>query len=575
MKKVLSLLFCLIHIGLLAQNEPLATPIKITVQQYIEKYSATAVEEMFRSHIPASITLAQGILESGNGNSRLAVEGNNHFGIKCKSWTGKTIFEDDDALQECFRKYDAAIDSYRDHSDFLMSGTRYAFLFDLDQKDYKSWAYGLKKAGYATNPQYPELLIAFIEKHQLHKYDEIKLSDEEDKEMKEDKAQIVKSYGQEIIINEVPAITAKAKESIAQIALNYDIKVWQLYKFNDLDKNASCQAGDTLFIKSKKNKTFVEEYTIQNGETMHQLSQRFGIKLEKILERNNLSLGQEPANGEVVYFNKKRNNPLKLRDTIKLKEEIIIAPNDSNPKKIDTTIYNQTVYEDPVKNIETAEPSAENTLNFFDTLESMKKDLSFFHTVQKGETLFSISKKYNIRVDALQFLNNLTGTGLEVGQKLIINPNLPSADTKEPQASPGYHIVRQGETIFSISKMYNISKTELKATNNLSNDTIKIGQQLVVVSDKKIEEQPKKIEPEPKPIELKPETKLIETKPEKVEKPVKSSNIAKEHIYYTLKYNENIDSVCKKFTLSINQLKFLNKNFDILHAKSGDEIRVK
>jgi hypothetical protein len=123
--------------------------------------------------------------------------------------------------------------------------------------------------------------------------------------------------------------------------------------------------------------------------------------------------------------------------------------------------------------------------------------------------------------------------------------------------------------------MYNISKTELKATNNLSNDTIKIGQQLVVVSDKKIDEQPKKIEPEPKPIELKPETKPIETKPEKVEKPVKSINIAKEHIYYTLKDNENIDSVCKKFTLSINQLKFLNKNFDIIHAKSGDEIRVK
>jgi LysM repeat protein len=109
-------------------------------------------------------------------------------------------------------------------------------------------------------------------------------------------------------------------------------KVWQLYKFNDLDKNASCQAGDTLFIKSKKNKTFVEEYTIQNTETMHQLSQRFGIKLEKILDRNDISLGQEPANGEVIYFNKKRNNPLKLRDTSKVREEIIIAPNDSNPK---------------------------------------------------------------------------------------------------------------------------------------------------------------------------------------------------------------------------------------------------
>jgi LysM repeat protein len=205
----------------------------------------------------------------------------------------------------------------------------------------------------------------------------------------------------------------------------------------------------------------------------------------------------------------------------------------------------------------------------------MKKDLSFFHTVQKGETLFSLSKKYNIRVDALQFLNNLNGTGLEVGQKLIINPNLPSADTKEPKITPGYHIVRQGETIFSISKMYNISKAELKATNNLSSDTIKIGQQLVVVSDKKLEEKLKKIEPEPKPIEVKPEPKPIEIKPEVVERIVKSSNVAKEHIYYTLKNSENIDSVCKKFSLSISQLKALNKNFDIIHAKSGDEIRVK
>ncbi|MCX6187441.1 MAG: LysM peptidoglycan-binding domain-containing protein [Bacteroidetes bacterium] len=575
MKKIITTLLCLINISLFAQNEPVPTPIKMTVQQYIEKYSAIAIEEMFRSHIPASITLAQGILESGNGNSRLALEGNNHFGIKCKSWTGKTIYEDDDALQECFRKYDAVIDSYRDHSDFLMSGTRYAFLFDLDQKDYKSWALGLKKAGYATNPQYPELLIAFIEKHELQKFDETKLSDEEDKEIKEDKAQIVKSYGQEIIINEVPAITAKPNESLAQIALNYDIKVYQIYKYNDLDKNANCKEGDTLFIKSKKNKSYTDEYLIQSSETMHQLSQRFGIKLEKILDRNAISLGQEPANGEIIYFNKKRNTPLKLRDTSKVKDEIIIAQNDSNPKKIDTTVYNQTVYEDPLKNIETTEPSTENTLNYFDTLESLKKDLSFFHTVQKGETLFRISKKYNIRVDALQFLNNLNGTTLVVNQKLIINPNLPSADTKEPQVAPGYHTVRQGETIFSISKMYSISKSELKATNNLTSDTIKIGQQLVIISDKKLDDKPIKVESGSKPIEIKEEPKQIETVPEKPVKPSKPINLAKEHIYYTLKINEDIDHVCKKFNLSISQIKLLNKNFDIIHAKSGDEIRVK
>jgi flagellum-specific peptidoglycan hydrolase FlgJ len=131
-------------------------PFKLTVEQYLDKYSAVAIAEMHRSRIPASITLAQGLLESGNGNSRLALVANNHFGIKCKKdWTGESIKEDDDEAQECFRKYPTAEDSYRDHSDFLMKGQRYAFLFDLEQTDYKSWAEGLKRAGYATNPNYP------------------------------------------------------------------------------------------------------------------------------------------------------------------------------------------------------------------------------------------------------------------------------------------------------------------------------------------------------------------------------------------------------------------------------------
>jgi flagellum-specific peptidoglycan hydrolase FlgJ len=235
MRYIFFTFFCIFTLNSFAQEE---VKVKITVEQYIEKYSALAIEEMYRSRIPASITLAQGILESGNGNSRLSTEANNHFGIKCKaSWTGQTLYEDDDAPQECFRKYDAAIDSYRDHSDFLMNNKRYAFLFDLDSKDYKSWAYGLKKAGYATNPQYPELLITFIEKHKLHKYDEVKISEEEEKEKAEEKAEVVKTYGKEFMINGVSAITAKANESFAQIALNYDIKVFQLYKYNDLQKD--------------------------------------------------------------------------------------------------------------------------------------------------------------------------------------------------------------------------------------------------------------------------------------------------------------------------------------------------
>ncbi|MBR4817402.1 MAG: glucosaminidase domain-containing protein [Bacteroidales bacterium] len=141
-------------------------------QRYIDRWAATAVREMYRSGVPASITLAQGILESRSGLSALAAEGNNHFGIKChKDWKGKTMRVDDDRKGECFRVYDTAEESFRDHSDFLRYWDRYKFLFDFDTKDYESWAYGLKKAGYATDPSYPEKLIKIIEENGLSKYD--------------------------------------------------------------------------------------------------------------------------------------------------------------------------------------------------------------------------------------------------------------------------------------------------------------------------------------------------------------------------------------------------------------------
>jgi hypothetical protein len=149
-------------------------------ENYISEYSSAAVDEMNKYNIPASITLAQGILESGNGESRLATEGNNHFGIKCHgNWSGKTIIEDDDEKGECFRKYDKVADSYRDHSLFLTERGRYSFLFEYKKSDYKKWAKGLKKAGYATNPNYPTLLIDLIERYELYTYDKGEQSDKQ------------------------------------------------------------------------------------------------------------------------------------------------------------------------------------------------------------------------------------------------------------------------------------------------------------------------------------------------------------------------------------------------------------
>jgi LysM repeat protein len=544
MKYLVSILLCF---GVFLAKAQTDLKPKLTVEQYIEKYSALAVEEMYRSHIPASITLAQGILESGNGNSRLATQANNHFGIKCKaSWTGATMYEDDDAPQECFRKYDAAVDSYRDHSDFLMNNKRYAFLFDLDSKDYKGWAMGLKKAGYATNPQYPELLITFIEKHGLHKYDEVKRSEEEEKENAEEKAEIVKTYGKEIIINGVPAIIAKANESYAQIALNYDIKVYQLYKYNDLQKDDECHQGDTVFLKHKKNKAEIETCIFGMGDNTHKISQRYAIKLEKILTRNNLVLNQQPAVGQIIYLNNKRSGNIIIADTSIQRDSVQIIITEPAPQvvKIDTIVMNETVYDDPKKNIETMYPVNENTLSYFDTLEEKKSELSFFHTVQAGETLYSIAKKYNIKVDALQFLNAMNNNNIEIGQKLIINPNLPSADTKEPQPMPGYHIVRHGETLFAISKMYNITVDDLKALNTLTNNDIKIDQRLIIVPVKSIQN-----------------------------KTNSNQTADSEAFYYTVQGGETLFAISRKFNVSVNDIKKLNAN--VANIKVGDRLRIR
>lgn len=472
---ILSILFCSLQV--LAQTDSVVVVPKTTVNQYINQYSAFAVDEMYRSKIPASITLAQGILESGNGNSRLAREANNHFGIKCKNtWKGKTMYEDDDAPQECFRKYDAVIDSYRDHSDFLMKNTRYAFLFDLEPTDYKSWAHGLKKAGYATNPQYADLLITFIERHKLDRFDGTKLSEEEDRELKEEKAEIIKSYGKEFENNGVPGIKAKKGESYAQIALDYDIKVHQLYRYNDFDKDAVCKEGDTIYLKSKKTRTDSLYHTVARGQTMFWISQRYAIRLDKLMERNLLKEGQEPAAGEQIFLRNKRDAAPQLFGPVTY--EVSIAPVVKKDTVFIDSAYNQKVYDNPKANIETQKPVEAVAI---DTLHEFKDNLSFFHTVQAGETLYSIGKKYSVRVDAIQYINLLEGLSIAVGQRLIINPAITSADTKDPQSTPGLHVVRQGETLFSIAKQYGLKTGDIMATNDLSTDQVVIGQKLVIV----------------------------------------------------------------------------------------------
>jgi LysM repeat protein len=209
------------------------------------------------------------------------------------------------------------------------------------------------------------------------------------------------------------------------------------------------------------------------------------VKLDKLLERNQLLSGQQPAVGELIYLKTKRDNAPKLVsiDTLKVKSKVdTIIIDIAEPKPLDTTFDNK-VYDNIQQNIETSKTV--ETVTSLDNIQDFKENLSFFHTVQRGETLYSIGKKYGIRVDAVMYLNLLISDAIEAGQRLIINPAISNADTKEPQSTPGVHIVRQGETLFKIAKMYKLSIQDIKATNNLENEVVFIGQRLVIVKQTK------------------------------------------------------------------------------------------
>lgn len=251
-------------------------------EDYIKKYRELAVEEMRRYHIPASITLAQGLLESGAGQSTLARKSNNHFGIKCGSdWSGKTVRHDDDARNECFRAYKHPRQSYEDHSKFLAGRPRYASLFKLKITDYKGWARGLKKAGYATNPRYAEQLIEIIELYDLHQYD------------RKDALKFLKKNPnphQPYIANDLLYIVVRSGDTWKAISKEFDISSKKLRKYNDLYKGYVLQVGDILYLEEKNKRAGKEHivHVLRAGESMHSISQKYGIRLKNLYKLNKM-----------------------------------------------------------------------------------------------------------------------------------------------------------------------------------------------------------------------------------------------------------------------------------------------
>ena len=274
--------------------------------------------------IPASITLAQGLLESNTGNSDLAVKANNHFGIKChKEWTGETYIKDDDTKDECFRVYKTAEESFKDHSNFLRTRSRYATLFYLKITDYKAWAEGLKAAGYATNPRYPQQLIKLIEDNCLYEYDSgyqkqeivvnqipekalvtFKVSDDDDEDFKS--ISIEGNNRRVYLNNELRFTFVKEDDSFQKIADDLEMTTGQLYRYNDFPQDYKLKTGEKVYLESKRRKGFAEFHIVQKGETMLGISQLYGMKLKQLYKKNRLKPGAIIKVGQKLWLRKKK-----------------------------------------------------------------------------------------------------------------------------------------------------------------------------------------------------------------------------------------------------------------------------
>lgn len=389
------------------------------IQTYIDTYKDMAIAEMQRTGVPASIKLAQGIHETMAGTSDLVTKSNNHFGIKCKTgWNGPSVSHDDDARGECFRKYESPADSYRDHSNFLKNSNRYASLFKLDPLDYSGWAYGLKKAGYATNPRYPQVIIKLIQDYNLQDYtliamgrgalkeDEVLASNNgapenniipavavtTQEQAPRPAAQAKKSVKQypsgEFKINDTRVVYVKEGVSFLSIAGQYNIALSRIFEFNDLQHAEVLNADQLIYLQRKRKTGNNEFHIVQEGETLYDVAQEEGIRLESLLEYNQLEKFMQPAAGEQLYLKSKAPG-----------KPALVIGNASNTQPVFAS------------NVESKQSITE---------EQLPTPKLTMHTVQAKETIYSISKKHNVKIEELVAWNQLTGNSLRTGQQLKI-----------------------------------------------------------------------------------------------------------------------------------------------------------
>lgn len=308
----LARLFLILPLSVFAQQ-------RISLPEYIETYKYIAIAEMRVSGIPASIKMAQAILESGFGNSELAINANNHFGIKCHGWTGRTYTYTDDEPDECFRNYDDPLQSFYDHTDFLTGRPRYAFLFDYDIMDYQAWAHGLSRAGYATNPHYPQLLINLIREHDLARLDHKAMDAGFDVAEHLNKNKLTKRAASSIsresgftevslqqrkhgTYNRIKYIVARQGDTPQSLERELDIRAWQIRRYNDLENDKDIEPGQRVYLQPKRRKGGADYHIVRAGDSMASISQQYGIRIENLYRRNNMTFGMEPMAGQKLLL---------------------------------------------------------------------------------------------------------------------------------------------------------------------------------------------------------------------------------------------------------------------------------
>ena len=430
------------------------------IEQYINTYKDLAIAEMQRTGVPASIKLAQGIHETLAGTSDLVKKSNNHFGIKCKdTWTGESVKHNDDLRNECFRKYSSAEESYRDHSDFLKNSPRYSPLFELDPTDYKDWAYGLKKAGYATNPRYSQVIIKLIEDYHLQDYTlmalgkmkpqdevlakvtptvnvskqgsttsmafvkneepsknvvttktetpvgqkdgflnmEVQVKKEEPKQEVKQPEKIVEqpTYpAGEFKINDTRVVYVKKGTPFLAIAQQYNIQLAWLFDFNDIKETEAVNKDQLIYLQRKRKTGNNEFHIVKIGETLYDIAQTEAIRIESLLEYNMLNENMQPAPGVQLY----------LKTKAPAAPRLVAKENNSSRIVQDALAMNSAT-----KN------------NSTDLLSDTKENDRFIsYIVQPKETIYSIAKKYQVKIDDLVKWNQLSGYELRSGQSLKI-----------------------------------------------------------------------------------------------------------------------------------------------------------